>query len=102
MLGANLRTSEYQGCSIPPRPQITPSPLQKSLPITVVLHHVLKAPWVAQILRISGYIADEKEHIARQYLEPATRKESGIPEGSSSLTDAALRTLITEYCRSSC
>jgi hypothetical protein len=60
---------------------------------------VLTGIWLEQVLRISGYIADEKVHIARQYLEPATRKESGIPEGSSSLTDKALRTLITESCR---
>ena len=54
--------------------------------------------WV-QVLRISGYIADEKVHIARKYLEPQTRGEAGIAEGDSSVTDAALNTLITEYCR---
>ena len=54
--------------------------------------------WV-QVLRISGYIADEKVHIARKYLEPQTRGEAGIAEGASSVTDAALNTLITEYCR---
>ena len=52
-----------------------------------------------QVINLSGYIANEKKHIARQYLEPQTRNESGIPEGNASLTDEALSRLITEYCR---
>ena len=52
-----------------------------------------------QVLRISGYIADEKIHIARNYLEPQTREEAGIKEGTSSVSDTALTKLITEYCR---
>lgn len=53
-----------------------------------------------QVINLSGYIANEKKHIARQYLEPQTRTESGIPEGNATLTDEALTRLITEYCRS--
>lgn len=52
-----------------------------------------------QVLRISGYIADEKMHIARQYLEPQTRQEAGIRQGATSITDGALNALVTEYCR---
>lgn len=54
---------------------------------------------MAQVLQISGYIANEKVHIARNYLEPQTRGEAGVKEGSSTLTDQALVKLITEYCR---
>ena len=54
---------------------------------------------ISQVMRISGYIADEKVHIARKYLEPQTRQAAGVADGSSSVTDAAMHTLITEYCR---
>ena len=50
-------------------------------------------------MRISGYIADEKVHIARKYLEVQARTDAGIPPDSSSVTDPAMSTLITEYCR---
>ena len=53
-----------------------------------------------QVIRLSGYIADEKVAIARRYLEPQTRESSGVPEGSVIVTDDAMRELITEYARS--
>ncbi|KAK9806741.1 hypothetical protein WJX72_001031 [[Myrmecia] bisecta] len=52
-----------------------------------------------EVIRISGYIADEKRHIARKYLEPQSMKDSGVPPGAVDLTDEALDELITEYCR---
>jgi ATP-dependent Lon protease len=37
--------------------------------------------------------------IARRYLEPQVREDSGIPTGATNLTDAAMLELITEYAR---
>lgn len=48
---------------------------------------------------ICDLLADEKRAIARRYLEPQTRSDSGVPESSVQLTDPALDTLIEEYCR---
>jgi ATP-dependent Lon protease len=52
-----------------------------------------------QVIRIPGYIADEKVHIARQYLEPQSMRESGVPEAAASISDSAMHTLIHEYAR---
>jgi len=52
-----------------------------------------------QVIRIPGYIADEKIHIARQYLEPQTRDDAGVPEDGASITDEAMAHLINEYAR---
>ena len=52
-----------------------------------------------QVIRIPGYIADEKVHIARQYLEPQTQRDAGIPATAASITDNAMHTLIDEYAR---
>lgn len=52
-----------------------------------------------QVIRIPGYIADEKVHIARQYLEPQSMRESGIPDSAASISDDAMHTLIHEYAR---
>ncbi|CAL8462062.1 g1593 [Coccomyxa elongata] len=54
-----------------------------------------------EVIRIPGYIADEKVHIARQYLEPQSMRESGIPESAASISDDAMHTLIHEYARES-
>ena len=61
----------------------------------------MQVVWVrlAQVLRIPGYIADEKVHIARNYLEPQTMRDTGIPPQSASINDSAMATLINEYCR---
>jgi ATP-dependent Lon protease len=53
----------------------------------------------AQVIRISGYIADEKVHIARQYLEPQALSDAGVPSAAAAITDAAMRELINEYAR---
>jgi ATP-dependent Lon protease len=52
-----------------------------------------------EVIRLSGYAGGEKRAIARTYLEPAARGDSGVPEGSVSLTDGAVGSLIDEYCR---
>lgn len=52
-----------------------------------------------QVIRIPGYIAAEKVHIARQYLEPQSKEGSGIPEGAAKITDLAMQNLIDEYAR---
>lgn len=53
----------------------------------------------AQVIRLSGYAADEKMAIARRYLEPQAAKDAGVPEGAVRLDDEAMHTLINEYCR---
>ena len=52
-----------------------------------------------QVLRISGYTAHEKQHIARQYLQPQAAADAGVPTEAVQITDAALGELISEYCR---
>ena len=52
-----------------------------------------------QVIRISGYIADEKVAIARRYLEPQCQKLSGVPADGIHITDDAMYSLITEYAR---
>lgn len=52
-----------------------------------------------EVIRISGYIADEKVAIARRYLEPQCQKLSGVPADGIDITDDAMYTLITEYAR---
>jgi ATPase family associated with various cellular activities (AAA) len=55
----------------------------------------------AQVIQLSGYTEDEKRHIARLYLEKEVRKSTAIPDGAVQLTDAALDTVIKQYCRES-
>ncbi|CAL5228054.1 g11119 [Coccomyxa viridis] len=52
-----------------------------------------------EVIRIPGYIADEKVHIARQYLEPQTRDDAGVPLDTASITEEAMAHLINEYAR---
>ncbi|KAA8545246.1 hypothetical protein F0562_020030 [Nyssa sinensis] len=52
-----------------------------------------------EIISIAGYITDEKMHIARDYLEKATREACGIKPEQVEVTDAALLALIENYCR---
>ncbi len=60
---------------------------------------MLKQLSCTQVIRIPGYIADEKVHIARQYLEPQTRDDAGVPLDTASITDEAMAHLINEYAR---
>ncbi|XP_020596505.1 lon protease homolog, mitochondrial-like isoform X2 [Phalaenopsis equestris] len=52
-----------------------------------------------EVIAIAGYIADEKMHIARDYLEKSTREACGIKPEQVEVTDAALLELIENYCR---
>jgi endopeptidase La len=52
-----------------------------------------------EIIQLAGYTEEEKTHIARKYLVPRQMGEHGLPSGSLTLTDAALRTVIAEYTR---
>ncbi|RDI95907.1 endopeptidase La [Meiothermus sp. QL-1] len=51
-----------------------------------------------EVIEIPGYTNLEKQAIARQYLWPKQRKESGM-EGKMEVTDAAIMRVITEYTR---
>mmetsp|Transcript_2627 Transcript_2627/g.4154 ORF Transcript_2627/g.4154 Transcript_2627/m.4154 type:complete len:631 (+) Transcript_2627:155-2047(+) len=52
-----------------------------------------------EVVRLSGYIADEKRNIARKYLEKSAKERSGVGEAESSITDPAMTALIEHYCR---
>ncbi|KAL3700088.1 hypothetical protein R1sor_018110 [Riccia sorocarpa] len=52
-----------------------------------------------EVIRLVGYITDEKMHIARDYLERAAREGSGVKPEQVEVTDEALHTLIETYCR---
>ncbi|KAL2468660.1 Lon protease-like protein 1 [Forsythia ovata] len=52
-----------------------------------------------EVISIAGYITDEKMHIAKDYLEKATREACGIKPEQVEVTDAALLALIDDYCR---
>ncbi|CAI5496758.1 unnamed protein product [Closterium sp. Naga37s-1] len=52
-----------------------------------------------EVIRLVGYISDEKTHIARGYLEPAARTGCGVKPEQVLVTDAALHSLIETYCR---
>ena len=52
-----------------------------------------------EVIRLSGYILDEKVSIADKYLVPTARKASGLTEEQVVLEESALKELITGYCR---
>ncbi|CAI5511722.1 unnamed protein product [Closterium sp. Naga37s-1] len=52
-----------------------------------------------EVIRLVGYISDEKTHIARGYLEPAARSGCGVKPEQVLVTDTALHSLIETYCR---
>nr|XP_043624876.1 lon protease homolog 1, mitochondrial-like [Erigeron canadensis] len=52
-----------------------------------------------EIIPLAGYITDEKMHIARDYLEKSTRAACGIKPEQVDVTEAALLSLIENYCR---
>lgn len=54
-----------------------------------------------EVIRLSGYVLEEKEQIARRYLIPAARRESGLTTSQVALRDGAVRELIRSYCRES-
>ncbi|XP_049820710.1 lon protease homolog, mitochondrial isoform X2 [Aethina tumida] len=54
-----------------------------------------------EMIDMSGYVADEKLAIAKQYLLPQAMKDSGLKAEHITVSDDALGVLIKNYCRES-
>ncbi|XP_055535305.1 lon protease homolog, mitochondrial isoform X2 [Wyeomyia smithii] len=54
-----------------------------------------------EMIDMSGYVAEEKVAIAKQYLIPQAKKDCGLKDEHISITDDALNMLIRNYCRES-
>ncbi|KAK9506461.1 hypothetical protein O3M35_008398 [Rhynocoris fuscipes] len=54
-----------------------------------------------EMIDVSGYVAEEKLAIAKQYLLPQAMNESGLINQQVNIEDDALKTLIKSYCRES-
>lgn len=54
-----------------------------------------------ELIEMSGYVAEEKMAIARQYLIPQAMRDCGITADHVNIEDDALKTLIRSYCRES-
>jgi ATP-dependent Lon protease len=54
-----------------------------------------------EFIRLSGYISEEKQEIARRYLIPKTLKTHGLKEGQVAIRREALALLIENYARES-
>lgn len=52
-----------------------------------------------EILRLSGYIMEEKVEIAKQYLIPRNQETMGLKEAHIAFTEAALKQIINGYAR---
>ncbi len=52
-----------------------------------------------EVVRLSGYTADEKVAIARGHLIPRQLLQNGLPDGTASFDDAGLNLLIDGYTR---
>lgn len=52
-----------------------------------------------EVIEISGYTENEKEHIAKDHLIPKQVEVNGIPEGKLKIQTPALRKIITLYTR---
>ena len=52
-----------------------------------------------EVIEISGYTENEKEHIAKDHLIPKQLEVNGIPEGKLKIRTPALRKIITLYTR---
>jgi len=53
----------------------------------------------AEIIRLPGYIADEKVEIARRHLWPRLLKQNGLARSDIKLASTALRHLVEDYAR---
>jgi Lon-like ATP-dependent protease len=51
------------------------------------------------VIRLSGYILEEKLEIADRYLSPHALRESGLRPEQVEVEEGALETLIKDYCR---
>lgn len=54
-----------------------------------------------EVIRLSGYVADEKMAIAQKYLAPAAKELAGLKDAHVDMTDAAIEELIKSYARES-
>ena len=54
-----------------------------------------------EVIRLSGYVSDEKKAIADRYLAPAAKELAGLKDADVTLTEAAIEELIKSYCRES-
>ncbi|XP_033245273.1 lon protease homolog, mitochondrial-like isoform X2 [Drosophila miranda] len=54
-----------------------------------------------ELIQMSGYVAEEKVTIARQYLIPQSMNDCGLTDEHISITQKALNMLIRNYCRES-
>src|SRR4029079_5858867 len=52
-----------------------------------------------EIVELGGYTDVEKLHIAKRHLLPKRLRETGLPEGSLSITDSALLAVIQDFTR---
>ena len=52
-----------------------------------------------EVIELSGYTENEKEHIAKDHLIPKQLEVNGIPEGKLKIQTPALRKIITLYTR---
>lgn len=54
-----------------------------------------------EVIRLSGYVADEKMAIAERYLAPQAQDLAGLKGADVKLTEEAIAELIKSYCRES-
>uniref|UniRef100_A0A1B6G104 Lon protease homolog, mitochondrial n=1 Tax=Cuerna arida TaxID=1464854 RepID=A0A1B6G104_9HEMI len=54
-----------------------------------------------EMIDVSGYVAEEKMAIAKQYLVPQAMEHSGLKKEQINIQDSSLQTLIKSYCRES-
>ncbi len=52
-----------------------------------------------EVIRLSGYIAEEKLAIARKHLWPRQLKKAGVPKARLAISDSALKGVIEGYAR---
>lgn len=52
-----------------------------------------------EVIRLSGYIAEEKFAIAKRHLWPRQLEKAGVPKNRLSISDTALKTVIDGYAR---
>ena len=52
-----------------------------------------------EVIRLSGYITEEKVSIAKRHLWPKQLEKAGVSKGSLSISDSALRAVIDGYAR---
>ncbi|WP_426245347.1 endopeptidase La [Pseudomonas sp. TWR3-1-1] len=52
-----------------------------------------------EVIRLSGYITEEKVAIAKRHLWPKQLEKAGVSKGSLSISDSALRAVIDGYAR---